>query len=150
MFVRSVILLLMMMVVLAADAESATIVVNADGTGDYPTIQDAINNATAGDEVVLQPGNYTGDGNRDISFGGKAITVRGSDPDNATIVTTTTIDCMKNMATSSWAGIKSPREIMPNRSPKRTDQCGRFPNAAQTATSPTSTELVTDKTANNT
>ena len=76
-----------------------TIVVKADGTGDYATIQSAIDNAMAGDEVVLQPGNYTGNGNRDISFGGKAITVRSTDPDNWTIVEATIIDCQSNYFT---------------------------------------------------
>ena len=91
MFVRSLILPLMVMIVLTADAKSATIVVNADGTGDYATIQDAIDNATASDEVVLQPGNYAGQGNRDIEFHGKAITVRSTDPDSVIIVEATCI-----------------------------------------------------------
>jgi len=56
-----------------------------------------IDNASGGDEVVLQPGNYTGDGNRDISFLGKAITVRSTDPDNWTIVEATIIDCQGNV-----------------------------------------------------
>ena len=72
-------LLLTLSVLLIAGVDRAfsnTFIVKADGSGDYATIQDAIDNATAGDEVVLQPGNYTGDGNRDIEFKGKAITVR--------------------------------------------------------------------------
>jgi hypothetical protein len=57
-------------------ARADTIYVDANSTGDYPTIQAAINVAIDGDEVVLMPGTYTGDGNRDIDFQGKAITVR--------------------------------------------------------------------------
>ena len=41
----------------------------------YPTIQSAINAAINGDVVVAADGIYTGAGNRDIDFLGKAITV---------------------------------------------------------------------------
>jgi hypothetical protein len=43
---------------------------------DYPTIQAAIDDANDGDIVLVAPGTYTGDGNRDIDFRGKAITVK--------------------------------------------------------------------------
>jgi hypothetical protein len=42
----------------------------------YPTIQKAINASRDGDVVIVAPGTYTGGGNRDIDFKGKAITVR--------------------------------------------------------------------------
>jgi hypothetical protein len=44
---------------------------------DYPTIQDAIDASVDGDEVSIADGTWTGDGNRDLDFGGRAITVRG-------------------------------------------------------------------------
>lgn len=44
--------------------------------GDAPTIQAGIDLATDGDEVIVADGVYTGAGNRDIDFTGKAITVR--------------------------------------------------------------------------
>ncbi len=69
------------------------IIVNTNGTGDYPTIQAAINDSNDGDTIVLQMGTYTGDGNRDIDFRGKAITVRSTDPNNPDIVASTIIDC---------------------------------------------------------
>jgi hypothetical protein len=43
---------------------------------EYNTIQSAINDANDGDTVLVAPGTYTGDGNRDIGFKGKAITMR--------------------------------------------------------------------------
>ncbi|MFC1889431.1 right-handed parallel beta-helix repeat-containing protein [Thermodesulfobacteriota bacterium] len=59
----------------------------------YTTIQDAIDMAVDYDEIVLQPHTYTGDGNRDIEFRGKAITVRSTDPDDPAVVASTIIDC---------------------------------------------------------
>ncbi|MBN1343640.1 MAG: right-handed parallel beta-helix repeat-containing protein [Phycisphaerae bacterium] len=59
----------------------------------YPTIQSAIDAAEDGDEVVIAPGRYTGDGNRDLTFNGKAITVRSTDPNDWAVVRATVIDC---------------------------------------------------------
>ncbi|MBN2477183.1 MAG: right-handed parallel beta-helix repeat-containing protein [Pirellulales bacterium] len=49
-----------------------------DGTESHPfdAIQEAIAAAVDGDTVVVLDGTYTGTGNRDIDFAGKAITVR--------------------------------------------------------------------------
>jgi hypothetical protein len=77
----------------AFPAPAATIYVDANGTGDYPTIQAAIDDANDGDTIILQPGTYTGDGNRDIDFLGKAITVRSINPDDPCVVSATIIDC---------------------------------------------------------
>lgn len=59
----------------------------------YPTIQSAIDACVDGDEVVLEPATYAGDGNRDLDFLGKAITVRSTDPNDANVVAATVIDC---------------------------------------------------------
>jgi hypothetical protein len=43
--------------------------------------------------IILQPGTYTGDGNCDIDFLGKPITVRRTDTNDLNIVADTIIDC---------------------------------------------------------
>ena len=56
--------------------------------GDQPTIQDAINVAVNGDEIIVAPGTYV----ENIDFLGKAITVRGSVPTDPAVVSATVID----------------------------------------------------------
>jgi hypothetical protein len=53
---------------------------------DYKTIQAAINAAVNGDVVEVSAGVYSGDGNRDIDFLGKAITVQSADGPEKTVV----------------------------------------------------------------
>ncbi|MHC4365496.1 MAG: outer membrane protein assembly factor BamB family protein, partial [Planctomycetota bacterium] len=72
------------------------IVLLSDGSGDYPTIQAAIDDANDGDIIYLLPGTYTGDGNRDLDFLGKSITVQSVAPDLPAIVAATIIDCNEN------------------------------------------------------
>ncbi len=58
----------------------------------YAVIQAAINACANGDTVIVAQGTYTGDGNRNIDFLGKAITVRGTDPNDPNVVSRTVID----------------------------------------------------------
>ncbi len=74
-------------------AKCRTIMVRADGNGDYPTIQDAIDDSNDSDVIILAEGIYTGTGNRDIDFLGKAVTVSSTDPTDPDIVAATIIDC---------------------------------------------------------
>ena len=62
--------------------------VNAGGHGPKATIQAALAAAAAGDTVLVAPGIYQGQGNRDLDFAGKALTLKSANgPD------TTTINC---------------------------------------------------------
>jgi len=79
--------------VIAPTTLANIITVDDDGPADYNNIQAAINVAVNGDTVIVAEGTYTGNGNRDIDFGGKTITVRGADPNDEDIVDGTVIDC---------------------------------------------------------
>ena len=63
-----------------------------DGSAGHPfdTIQEAIDSAISGDTVVILSGIYTGAGNRDLDYKGKAITIRSEDPNEPNLVI---IDC---------------------------------------------------------
>lgn len=67
---------------IAAASLSAAIYVPSD----QPTIQAGINVANPNDTVYVLPGIYTGDGNRDLTFGGKNITLLSTAGPGATII----------------------------------------------------------------
>jgi len=69
-----------------------TIYVDDDGPADFKTIQAAIEDSNNGDVIIVAPGTYTGPGNCNIDFKGKAITVRSTDPNDSNIVANTIID----------------------------------------------------------
>ncbi len=81
---------------LCVPSQARIITVDDDGPADFDNIQAAINDANNGDTIKVQPGIYTGNGNRDIDFLGKAITVRSTDPNDPNIVTDTVIDCQSS------------------------------------------------------
>jgi parallel beta-helix repeat protein len=85
--------LLPLLVVLIATSLTApasaqcSYIVRPDGTGDFPTIQGAVDVAQYGDVICLADGVFTGAGNRDIDYLGKAIVIRSQsgNPDACTI-----------------------------------------------------------------
>ncbi len=87
---RHVLSIFVMVLVVAATAtaNAATWQVVQGGGGDATTIQGGINLAANGDMVLVAPGTYTGAGNRNITFGGKNITVQSQ-----TGALFTVIDC---------------------------------------------------------
>ncbi|MFH1690209.1 MAG: hypothetical protein ABIE42_08230 [Candidatus Eisenbacteria bacterium] len=74
---------------LSTPAPAATYLVRANGSGDYATIQDAIDAVVDTDIIELADGTYNGTGNRDVDFLGKAVTIRSQTGDPADV----TIDC---------------------------------------------------------
>jgi predicted outer membrane repeat protein len=62
-------------------AQAATYVVAPDGTGDFPTIQAAIDGIADGDIIELTDGTFTGDGNRDILVEEGVFTLRSQSAD---------------------------------------------------------------------
>jgi len=59
-------------------ASAVTYVVDPYGTGDFPTIQDAIDATADTDVVELVAGTYRGPGNRDVTTLGRRITIRSN------------------------------------------------------------------------
>ena len=73
-------------IVMPPAANADTIYVCWDGSGDYLTIQEGIDAASTGDQVIVCDGTYTGAGNRDLDFGGKLITLRSENGPGSCII----------------------------------------------------------------
>ena len=83
--------------ILVVPCQAKTIIVDTNGSADYPTIQAAINNSGNGDTIEVRQGVY----HERINFYGKSITITSIDPNNIYVVYATTIDAdnMGNVVT---------------------------------------------------
>lgn len=81
------ILLLTLVALPLSNAFAVVYTVRPDGSGDFPTIQAAVDAAVDGDAIELGDGVFTGQGNRDVEVVGKRIAIRSvsGDPSRCTI-----------------------------------------------------------------
>jgi hypothetical protein len=82
----------------AVPCTAKIIIVDDDGPADFNNIQAAIDDSNDGDFIYVFPGTYTGLGNYDIDFLGKAVTVQSVIPTDPYIVAETIIDCNGSVA----------------------------------------------------
>jgi hypothetical protein len=66
-----------------------TFEIRPDGTGDFPTIQAAVDASFNSDVIILTDGVFTGTGNRDVDVQGRSITIKSAAGDPTRCV----IDC---------------------------------------------------------
>ncbi len=78
---------------LISPVSATTYFVTPDGSGDYSTIQAAIEAVVDGDIIELTDGTFTGEGNRNVDYLGKAVTVQSQNGAEACI-----IDCQGSEA----------------------------------------------------
>jgi len=69
------------------------IIVDDDWPYDFNNVQAAIDYSTNGDFIYVFPGTYIGQGNRNIDFHGKVITVQSIFPEDPYFIAATIIDC---------------------------------------------------------
>lgn len=75
-------LLFLSLLLLPPAARAAIYIVAPDGSGDFTAIQAAIQAASSGDEIIVQPGTYV----ENLSYLGKNLLVRGAEGPDETIL----------------------------------------------------------------
>jgi parallel beta-helix repeat protein len=76
--------------------------------GDYPTIQGAIDAASSGAIIVVEPGTYS----ENIDFKGKAVSLVSNDPTDPDIVATTVIDGGGRGSTVSFRSGETSKSVL--------------------------------------
>lgn len=82
-----VVVVLLVVLLVPALGLASTWLVKPDGTGDWPTIQAAVNAAASYDTILLADGTFVGAGNREVGFMGKQLVIasQNGDPSNCII-----------------------------------------------------------------
>jgi hypothetical protein len=83
---------------LCLPASATTYLVKPDGSGDFPTIHAALDAASGGDTIVLTDGTFRGEGNRDLRFDNKDLTIRSQSGDPRLCI----IDCESSVGDSHY------------------------------------------------
>jgi len=87
---------LLILALLTSTTLADTWTVDDDGKADFDNIQDAIDAASDGDEIVVMPGTYTGTGDEVVDMLGKTVTLCSSDPSDPDVVAATIINGENN------------------------------------------------------
>jgi hypothetical protein len=78
--------IILLAIQIAAPAVASVFLIHPDGSGDFATIQEAIDAAFDGDTIELSDGIFVGPGNQSIDCLGKAIVIRGQNGAAATTI----------------------------------------------------------------
>lgn len=89
----SVLIVLACLLGISASSLAATLYVDGSGKTGFSNIQAAVDAAADGDVIIIQPGTYTGRGNRDIELQRKTLRLQSADPEDAAVVEATILDC---------------------------------------------------------
>ncbi len=76
--------------------------VNQDGSGDFLSIQEAVDTAIEGETILVHPGAYY----ENIKFRGANINLRSVDPENASVIASTVIDGRRKGSVVRFSGVE--------------------------------------------
>jgi parallel beta helix pectate lyase-like protein len=99
-FFGSIVLLFSFCIFVSFPVVSYSAIITVGNSGNYSTIQAAIDSAKDGDEIIVSPGNYV----ENIRFKGKNIILRSEDPTSTPTVAATIIDGNQAGSVVTFAG----------------------------------------------